>query len=1022
MFKRHIAYWKGYPTPPVFFSKKPYIVKSNRISAIELWISLYKSPRLEENVRALRFNLDNPHISKINILLEDPQIKLEKDIAFNPKVSITIVEKKWRTKYSEFINLINASSDNINIIVNSDIVLSYDSLDKIQGISKDELIILTRHEVDDNSNTMEEFVKTASFTTNFASSDTWIFRGRPPILADIYLGIPGCENMFIMEFVGQDYKVYNLGKIIPSYHLQKNKNTQGSYDFTYYLSKMFKLTYVEAQSSLDEKIETPTSIEEVETTLGKAITDLTNLFNEELRGYKTLIDIYQTTLSIQTEDIQNDIIEASKREINDKVEVIYNEQLKHKTEELHLKLEEYEIEFTKKLKEELQEKFNDMYESELFLKKKSLSEQLAKEEAEFRNKLELSQQLIIVEYKASKIKEINNELSINNEKMIQKLRDEMKVERDRLNGSLMQEMTLKKEEYERELSLTFEANDRVYKDKKNELQKAHKIEIDKLKDEIALIKSQITELREEEETLREKNQLFLSKIDETCEEYKENRTRQIEDSLSEVKSKLLKEEEFLHSTILSHNMEIEKSYEQSVVEKKGDLDTLNSLFAEKREVLQREFEKFQVTIKNGENTLNQEYEKKKEGLCVELLNLKDTKLSQIFKEIDDVKATQESDLKTQLETLKKTTESEMVTFNKKISDEKKNILKDLEDYKNSEILKVKNSIEQYSQKCKNAVETEIVKYKASQEKSIDSKLELYETNKKDELNAKLVSRQKQLDESLLEYVKNIELRMKEEHSKLENDQEIAIKCWNDNYISEQARLNRLRTEAIDTHALISKETDLIIEDSRQKIASNIEIFNSDYSAKIARVREKLEQVKGKILIEHEQLRAKEIEKLEKLAKEKKTTLEREEKERYDELLKMYSNKKTDIENEIETLRSENLIKIISETNQKRDELNSELEDELKTFREVEIETIRKEIENNVMAKLEKTIKERDNQDLKERESERRQFNEYMDNLRQTEIGIIQQTKESTIARLDTRITELRKQLFELEKNLRTAKE
>jgi hypothetical protein len=44
----------------------------------------------------------------------------------------------------------------------------------------------------------------------------------------------------------------------------------------------------------------------------------------------------------------------------------------------------------------------------------------------------------------------------------------------------------------------------------------------------------------------------------------------------------------------------------------------------------------------------------------------------------------------------------------------------------------------------------------------------------------------------------------------------------------------------------------------------------------------------------------------------------------------------------------------------------------------------------------------------------------MDNLRETEIGIIQKTKESTIARLDGRITELRKQLFELEKDVRNA--
>jgi hypothetical protein len=105
-------------------------------------------------------------------------------------------------------------------------------------------------------------------------------------------------------------------------------------------------------------------------------------------------------------------------------------------------------------------------------------------------------------------------------------------------------------------------------------------------------------------------------------------------------------------------------------------------------------------------------------------------------------------------------------------------------------------------------------------------------------------------------------------------------------------------------------------------------------------------------------------------------------------------------------------------NKKRLELDAELEDELKTFRTTQIESISKEIEDSLIAKFEKTFVERDEEDKKNRDEELRQFKEYMDELRRAEIENIKITKESIIGRLDVRIAELRKELFELEKNIR----
>jgi hypothetical protein len=1037
IFKRHIAFWKSYPIPDVYFSDKSYVIKNfNQATNIELWTSLYNSSRNDENLRALDFNLKNPAISKINILLEGSELKLSPEIAFNPKISVTNTKKSWRTKYSDIIKLIPASSKNINILLNSDIVLSYEKLDIIRGLDKDELVTISRHEIHDNSVTMEDFIKTGKVITNCASSDVWIFKGFPEVSADIYLGIPGCENMFIMDFVRKNYKIYNFGDIIPAYHLHKNKNTERSYPFTYYFSKNFKITFIKKQPLLETDLNF--SKESLDTSIKDALIRLGNVFNNELKQYDILMDLYNRSLSIEVENIQGELIEHTKSTIEKELDDFYKNELKVKTDTLNEKLEKDEIELTRILKEELEKKFNIMYESEFELKKKSLNDNLVRQEGEFKKKLESSQSLIIEEYKSKKFEEIDIAISTHNEKMVQKINNEITSMRETMTGKLLQEMTLKREENQQEIKLMISESIKIYNNKKVELNKSHALEVQALNNDITMINTQITELKNEEQALREKNELFLSKIDESCDEYKKQKIAKIEDSLADIKQKLISEEEFLQTSILANNEEIKNNISELnkiFIEKKAALETdfadfedkikiqeyeLNKILREKRDIVQSEFACFEDQMKMRVSELNNDFATKTVELDLEMIRLKNTRMEQLNNEVNAEKETLKTGLQGYLEVEKKAIKDDLMNFNLGIVDEKKKILLNMEEFRESEYSKIRKIVDEHSINYRSKTDSQLQEYFVKKQHEIDTGLETYQHTKKTEIVNALTSQQKLHDQSLVEYKKVIENKMNEEYDKLCAQQEVAIKSCNSRYNDEQIKINNLRMEKADILASFSTQTDMAIADSTNKIKENIEIFNADYLDRVSKMKENLEKVRSGILLEHEELRKKELDKIENIIKDKKTAFEEKYKLMEAESLQVFTKNKSKLEEEIESLRSESTLKMISETNQKRDMLSTEIDDELKTYRETQIESIRKEIEDNVMAKLEKTITIRDSEDRKSREEEQAQFKEFINNLRETEIGIIQKTKESTIGRLDARITELRKQLFELEKEVRNA--
>jgi hypothetical protein len=1041
IFKQHISYWNLYPPPPVYFSDKPYAVKDIKPLNIELWVSIYNSPRNSEVLSALDLNLKNPSISKINILLEESKLKLSRDIVFNPKVSIILLKKGWRTKFSDIIGAIPISSSNINIILNSDIVLSYSELYKIQKIDKNDLIVLSRYEISDNSSTIDEFIQTGKLIDNCASSDVWIFKGHPNVVADIYMGIPGCENMLIMDFVRKNYDIYNLGKIIPSYHLHRNKNGNNSYPFTYFLSKNFNITFVKLQSNLKESTEDPINSTEP-TDMENAIENITEVFNNEFKQYKLLSNLYTFTLNSTVENIKNDLVKLAKSNVEKELSLFFNDELSVRREALDRKLETDEKEFSKQLKESLEEKFNLMYSEEFELKKKSLHKKLLEEEGEFKKKLISSQAEIIDSYKNSKFFEIDTIVKDEKERLLTKVKEDVELAKNEIKEKLSQEIAIKTKE-----NIQFlKEQDIILSNKRAERVNIHIKEIDMLQNDIKTIQTQIEELHNEEKFLREKNASDLVKIDEECEKYKLQTINEANNAINSIKDKITIERDLLEQQINENAIEVEKAQEKFIIENKKEIEQLQLLFNDKKAELNESHTIFCEELKQRKKSAILSLES-------EILSIKTERINKIQVEIDHFKQVEHENAIQISNEIKSNIEGEITLIMNDHAAKKKAILIDIAEYKEFEYAKIRNEVNDYSIEYKNKMFKTLAQDYEEQKMLKDRSLEQHETQLLQEIKIKVseyenvllkevevnISNERKKCDNLLEgYVQETKNKIKLQYSQTLLDKETAINYWNEEYKLQQKKITDIRVEHADIvsqhqrkmldiqaeHADIIKQHDIQmaikIEDSTNKIKESIEIFNSQYKTRDSAMKSKLLSLKNTVIAELEEMRKQKLFALDEEIKDKNAIFAKEQTLRNLTRSQQYAEDSQKIKDEVAELRSEEMVKLYSEINEKRIESENELIDELKTFRETQIESIRNEIEVAVMAKFQKTIEQRDAEDKRTREEEHKQFKEYIDGLRKTEIENIQSSKEATIGRLDVRIVDLRKQLFEIEKAIRDA--
>ena len=206
---------------------------------VAFWTSYYPitdPDRKLEIDTCIRINVENPYVDVFYILVEN---NAELPIESTKIVKIPIAE---RPKYSTFFRLYdgNESSETINVLLNSDIVIDYTHMEWLNNIEQKMLFAMSRYEIigDVVPTTMDELSKvrvelcgsinpTTKWLKNqhyHCSQDVWVTRGSPSEkhLFDFELGVPKCDGRVAFLFRCKDYKVYNPCLSIYCYHYHRN--------------------------------------------------------------------------------------------------------------------------------------------------------------------------------------------------------------------------------------------------------------------------------------------------------------------------------------------------------------------------------------------------------------------------------------------------------------------------------------------------------------------------------------------------------------------------------------------------------------------------------------------------------------------------------------------------------------------------------------------------------------------------------------------------------------------------------
>lgn len=188
------------------------------MSNIHLYTTFYpeKIPdRLRELLLSLKKNIDNSSIKSINVFNEGG------DLSAFKSSKLQIVPMEQRPTYQDFINHINANSnqDDIHIIANTDIYFDT-NIEVLQHINlKDTCFALSRWDTADT-------IKPKLYNHN-DSQDVWVFKGpiKQQLKANFPLGVPRCDNKLLFELQEAGYKVLNPAFSIKSFHVHKNRRS-----------------------------------------------------------------------------------------------------------------------------------------------------------------------------------------------------------------------------------------------------------------------------------------------------------------------------------------------------------------------------------------------------------------------------------------------------------------------------------------------------------------------------------------------------------------------------------------------------------------------------------------------------------------------------------------------------------------------------------------------------------------------------------------------------------------------------
>jgi hypothetical protein len=205
-----------------------------------LVISLYNESNISralELLFCLRENLNNKYINKVHILMENSDkssyFLLEcinkLMFTFGEKDKIKIIPFDRRPTFNDYFEYCNKNIEGNAIVANSDIVYD-DTLNKIENITENEFIVLTRYNKYDDTFKIFHFkekdkksIKILNNKVNIFSQDTWIFKSPMYDNIDIpmFVGSMFSDSFINYKLSNSKFKVYNRSKFIRSCHIQK---------------------------------------------------------------------------------------------------------------------------------------------------------------------------------------------------------------------------------------------------------------------------------------------------------------------------------------------------------------------------------------------------------------------------------------------------------------------------------------------------------------------------------------------------------------------------------------------------------------------------------------------------------------------------------------------------------------------------------------------------------------------------------------------------------------------------------
>ena len=206
--------------------------------SLNVWTSYYDCKdelHQTEILRAIELNTANPNIDTIYLLCEVEYPVL------NTKVKC--IKIKEQPTYATFIDYFQVfCRGDYNVIINSDIVLDYDTTDLCRSVPEGTVYALARYEVD--YKTYKEPIETWKSTLHYFphySQDAWIFYKSKldTSTLNIYVGAQESNNLIAYFLESQNLKITNPSLSIKIYHLHSSEIRNYTKKYNYKNNSLF---------------------------------------------------------------------------------------------------------------------------------------------------------------------------------------------------------------------------------------------------------------------------------------------------------------------------------------------------------------------------------------------------------------------------------------------------------------------------------------------------------------------------------------------------------------------------------------------------------------------------------------------------------------------------------------------------------------------------------------------------------------------------------------------------------------